>query len=998
MKKLSLSLLVFFIAAYPTLGQSSQKTAGAPATPPKISQFLLYAERSIKLGEHNHMEDGDIGVRSVITSKPAAPQLLLNKHTKCRNLFAPSTTIDHDAEARDVLTDTLNRESDTEIKAQAKFPAADMPPLPLAFASGTGPNVDVEHEKEVLLTPGTYGAVKLGHESTLKLAPGKYTFASLRMEEKSKLFAERGGDHGKPTVSGVDLHIIGELWMEHHSDIAPHWDDAKAKDFTIEVAGNDPVVVTPGTRLTPTTIVSIGHESNLHALLAAPHGTVWMAEDVEVKGAVAAFDIITGEKVKAEFETGFPVSAPDTQGSQQLHGYYRMAPDSALAPLVGPVAQSDLVHLAIGLPARDPAGLQTLADQVSDPKNPNYRKYLSVNQFALTYGATAADYTALTLWAQAAGLHVDHAHANNLLLSVTGTAAQIQQALFTNLDYRLRADGTNFVTVDRDPSLNLAVIILRISGLNDAVPHRPKLHLGEPHFPNPGAAPPVPGSGPSGNFGGSDFRNAYAPGVTQTGTGQTVALFQFDGFYAADITAYEALFSLPNVPIKIQTENGVSSTPSSNATNVSEVSLDIEMAIAMAPGLDSVVVYEGNQANSILAAIAAPPTGVPLSNQVSTSWDYSIDDNTRQTLEEFAVQGQSFSDASGDNGAFPSDPGDDRDQPYTTLVGGTVLSMNGTGTSWQSETGWSGSGGGILTNLPIPNYQTPLNFSTDNGSTQFRNAPDIALVASGVWIIYNNGTSGPIGGTSVASPLWAGYLALVNQLAKKNGQGPVGWANPAIYTIGQNAVQYAADFNDITTGNNIVATANQFNAVAGFDLVTGWGSPQAPLVNDLSGVPASGTPLAIIKYHQVGACNGYVNSSGGVNAGPNAAFVVFAIESIDNSASLKNFAFDPGNLFVHQAVDNFMDFGLQMNTDILAPNVVGTTTVPKGTVFTETPLKFGPLVVQTVLADGSTEANQTAYFLRYKAAASDPTIFMQKTNALRTSWPNTQDCKIIVLN
>jgi len=996
MKKLSLSLLVFSIAAYPALGQSSPKITGTPASAPTISEFLFYAERSIKLGERNHMEDGDIGVRSVFLSKPASAQLLLNKHTKCRNLFAPSTTIDHDSEARDILTDTLKRETDTEIKGQAKFPAASMPPVPLAFASGTGPNVDVEPEKEVLLTPGTYGAVKLGHESTLKLAAGKYTFASLRMEEKSKLFAER--DNGKPSVSGVDLHIIGELWMENHSDIAPHWDDAKAKDFRIEVAGNDPVAVTPGTRLTPTTIVSIGSESNLHALLAAPHGTVWMAEEVEIKGAVAAFDIITGEKVKGEFESGFPVSEPGAQGSQQLHGYYGMTADSALAPLVGPVPQTDLVHLAIGLPVRNPVGLQTLADQVSDPKNPNYRKYITVNQFALTYGATAADYNALTLWAQAAGMHVDHAHANNLLLSVTGTAAQIQQALFCNLDYRLRDDGTNFVTVDRDPSLNLAVTLLRISGLNDAVPHRPKVHLGEPYLPNPSGAPPVPGSGPSGNFGGSDFRNAYAPGVTQTGTGQTVALFQFDGFYAADITAYETLFSLPNVPIQIQTENGVSSTPSSNATNVSEVSLDIEMAIAMAPGLDSVVVYEGSQANSILAAIAAPPTGVPLSNQVSTSWDYSIDDNTRQTLEEFAVQGQSFSDASGDNGAFASDPGDDRDQPYTTLVGGTVLSMNGTGTSWQSETGWSGSGGGILTNLSIPGYQKPLNFSTNNGSTQFRNAPDIALVASGVWIIYNNGTSGPIGGTSVASPLWAGYLALVNQLAKKNGQGPVGWANPAIYTIGQNAAQYAADFYDITSGNNVVGTANQFNAVTGFDLVTGWGTPQAPLVNDLSGVPASGTPLAIIKYHQVGACNGYVNGFGGVNAGPNAAFVVFAIESIDNSATLKNFAFDPSKLYVHQAVDNFMDFGLQMNTDILAPNVVGNTTVPKGTVFTETPLKFGPLVVQTVLADGSTEANQTAYFLRYKAAASDPTIFLQKTDASRTSWPNTQDCKTIILN
>jgi len=984
---------VFVFVAYATSGQTAPQQPSKQEASPVISQFVLYAERSVKLGEHSHADDGDVGVRSATAPKGGVAQLIVGRHTKCRNAFAPSTTIENDAEVRDLWTNTLNRDPDSEIKRQGKFPAAAMPPLPLASASGTGASVTVEHEEVVSLSPGVYGAIKLGHHSTLKLAPGTYTFASLRMEEGSEMLGER-----THATDSVDLRIVGELWMERHAEIEPHWDDAKARNFTIEVTGSDPTVITPGTKLTPTTIVSLGHESKIHALLAAPHGTVWMGDEFKLKGAIAAFDIVAGEQVKVEFESGFPVAPPGSQGTQQLHGYYGMTPDSALAPLVGPVPQTDFVHLAIGLPATNAAGLQTLAAQVSDPKNASYRKYLTVDQFAVTFGATPSDYNALTLWAQSKGLHVDATYRSNLLVSVTGTASQIEQALYANLAYRLRVDGSQFVTVDRDPSLDLSVALLRISGLNDSVPHRPKLRRSEPIGAAVTTFPPMVGSGPAGTFGGNDFRTAYASGVTLNGAGQTVALLEFDGFFANDITAYETLFGLPNVPIQTQLENGFNGTPSTTALNVAEVSLDIEMAIAMAPGLNAVISYEGTQANSILGAIAAPPTGVPFSRQASTSWGYNIDDNTRQILLEFAVQGQSFCDASGDNGAFPSDPGDDRDQPYTTLVGGTVLSMNGSGASYQSETSWSGSGGGILTNLPIPTYQTGINFSTDGGSTSFRNAPDLALVASGVLVISNQGQQSTNGGTSIAAPLWAGFVALANQQAQAAGIGAVSFANPLLATIGESPSQYSTDFNDITTGNNVVGTPNQFNAVAGFDLVTGWGSPKPGLINALSGVPPPSSASSVtINYHQVGACNGYVNSFGGVSAGANFAYVIFGIESIDASLSTSNFAFDPTLLFVHQATDDFFDPSLQLYTDILGPFAAIATTVTKGTDLKFSTNAYGATVVATVNSNGAIEANNTAYFLRYKAAASDPTIIMVKTDSSRTSWPLTEDCTTIVL-
>jgi hypothetical protein len=323
--------------------------------------------------------------------------------------------------------------------------------------------------------------------------------------------------------------------------------------------------------------------------------------------------------------------------------------------------------------------------------------------------------------------------------------------------------------------------------------------------------------------------------------------------------------------------------------------------------------------------------------------------------------------------------------------------MNGAGLSWQSEQAWSGSGGGLLANMPIPSYQKAMNFSTNGGSPMFRNAPDLSLVASGIAIVADNGAQETASGTSAASPLWAGLLALVNEKAQKGGQGTVGFVNPLLTTIGLSALRYSAEFNDMTVGNNVVATPNQFNAVTGFDLATGWGAPKAGLVNDLSGVPAPGTPLVTIRYHQVGACNGFVDSFGGVSAGPNAAFVVFALESVDNSGTASNLAFDPQLLFVHQSVDEFIDSGLKIATEIIgSASEVQPSTVLAGKVLNFSPSKFGPLVVATSDSNGATEANQTAYFLRYKAAPTDPVVFLIKSDATRTSFPTTEDCKTIV--
>jgi kumamolisin len=97
-------------------------------------------------------------------------------------------------------------------------------------------------------------------------------------------------------------------------------------------------------------------------------------------------------------------------------------------------------------------------------------------------------------------------------------------------------------------------------------------------------------------------------------------------------------------------------------------------------------------------------------------------------------------------------------------------------------------------------------------------------------------TANEYGGTSFAAPMWAGYLALANQQAAANGDGNIGFINPAIYNVGVGS-SYDSDFHDITSGSN------GYPAVTGYDLVTGWGSPNGDgLINVLA--PAGGQAVA----------------------------------------------------------------------------------------------------------------------------------------------------------
>jgi subtilase family serine protease len=509
------------------------------------------------------------------------------------------------------------------------------------------------------------------------------------------------------------------------------------------------------------------------------------------------------------------------------------------------------LHLALQLPLRHEAELAGFLQRLYDPASADYKKYLTEAQFVAAYGPLASDYEAVRTFAVSNGLQVTARHPSRILLDVRGSVADVERAFQIHLrTYQHPTEARSFFAPDVEPTIDLRLPTLHIHGLSDFAVMRPMARRALGSALGFSAS----GSGPMGNYLGPDFTNAYVPGVSWNGSGQMIGLFEADGFYPADIAAYEKLAGLPNVPITVVTNDGFNGAPGGDNQ---EVALDLEMAVSMAPGLAGVVVYEGPNNPSDWIDILDNMASSNQIKQFSSSWGYtgSPDPNTNFDAEfqKMAAQGQSFFQASGDGDAWVNPIFVPADSPYVTSVGGTTLTMINSGTVYLSETvwnsgnlgadeawgpngnGWWGSGGGVSTVYPIPAWQQGINMAANGGSTNMRNIPDVAMVASGVWVIYNNGESNSFIGTSAGAPLWAGIVARANQQAAAYGKPSVGFANPALYAIGQSG-NGGVCFHDITNGNNTNAQShNLYPASAGYDLATGWGTPNgSALINALA--------------------------------------------------------------------------------------------------------------------------------------------------------------------
>ncbi len=365
----------------------------------------------------------------------------------------------------------------------------------------------------------------------------------------------------------------------------------------------------------------------------------------------------------------------------------------------------------------------------------------------------------------------------------------------------------------------------------------------------------------------------------QLGAGQTVFIIaaKHNAFVASELQAFNQLFGLPGCTKRTlpasdalvlpapsatscdfyqlysTTAGGMTSTePSYDPRWAVEIAMDVQWAHATAP-LSRIVLIEASD-----ASVASMSGAIQLANAlgpgvVSMSFGGSEGVYVNAANSLFQTPGMTYFAATGDNGMAVNWPAV---SPYVVAVGGTTLNFSGSGN--RTETVWSGTGGGISRFVPLPDYQNNrvMGFGTLAGLTG-RSAADVAFNAdpnTGQYtaIIPNQATCTfcqvsytSVGGTSLATPQWAGITAVANAMRALAGKTPIGDIHPLIYSqIGAAATSYSNNFLDVTSGSH--GTCRFCFSQRGYDAPSGLGTPQiGTLVTTFSGVPNVAMPPVV---------------------------------------------------------------------------------------------------------------------------------------------------------
>ena len=484
---------------------------------------------------------------------------------------------------------------------------------------------------------------------------------------------------------------------------------------------------------------------------------------------------------------------------------------------LGPVSPNTPVHLTFGLTGRNAAGLDALLSS---------GQHLSAQQLATEFGPDATAVAAVRTTLTAAGI-TSQWTPGDTTMNAQGPAGAVDALFGVRIDNRVGTDGVHFYAPAAPPAIPsvLQPAVNAVSGLDD--------------YPTAGAA--AGGGRSPTSVTAQQMADFYDVTPLRNngidGTGMTVVFPEIDRFDQSMLDDFANKFNLP--PFNVQLGNSSAGNPGKEQ---GEADLDLEIVHAIAPGAKEVVYYAS--ADTVPQAEQQMyrdfPHGAIESSSLGECEAPGGQNKSDATLladmqKPAAAAGWSIFVATGDRGAYDcADQGDfndvqadlDASIPYVTAVGGTLVILNSSG-GYGREAAWGepieqwGGSGGLSEYFAMPSWQQGPGVQNrySNGS---RETPDISANADAQsgWDVFAQGGEAVVGGTSAATPFYAAVGALIDQDLKKQGLPLIGFADPALYTFGQNpAGPPQIPYHDVTQGTNLY-----YPTTAGYDLATGLGS------------------------------------------------------------------------------------------------------------------------------------------------------------------------------
>ena len=512
-------------------------------------------------------------------------------------------------------------------------------------------------------------------------------------------------------------------------------------------------------------------------------------------------------------------------------------------------------------------------------KLPKDRVYLTREALAANQGAHPEDITKVEAFAHTHHLTVVESSIGKRSVKLAGRIGDLSKAFGVALKkYQSKTVTYRGRTGTLSVPAELAGIVEGVHGLDNrpaAKPHYRALGAkksGKHRAPSSAAkkkpAAATPKNASDGSFSVLEIATLYGFPSGLDGSGQCIGLIELNtpldpriptknvgaGFTTSDLDKFFSKLGLATPTVVSVSVDGGGNIPILNPDADGEVTLDIEVAGAIAPGATIAVYFAPNTDKGFIDALnSAVHDTVRKPSVISISWggpeDFSKEtfrDGINRALSDAAQLGVTVCVAAGDSGSSDLDeqfsdgkPHADfpASSPFALGCGGTAL--QGSGTTITSETVWNGgrkggaTWGGVSNVCPIPSYQSGSSVPDSPTGTKGRGVPDVSGVAdpaTGYQVVIAGKTTPPMGGTSAVAPLWAGLIALINQKLAAAGKPPVGFLNPLLYG------PLAGDLRDIVTDNNdIDGDLGNYSAKVGWDPCTGLGSPNgAKLLNDLT--------------------------------------------------------------------------------------------------------------------------------------------------------------------